>query len=1058
MSTRFLSTSIWCSVAFLVFFIFAPALSSAQVDGRRAEAEVSGAENLPGQNIDTSSLKLDIRNVKTQRNIRLEPFGESEKSSLPPAEKDSPLRIGAERNMPSPYSQKVDLASLEWTRLETGGQAAILTVTSPGAEAVRMGLSVKEMAEDIEIRFFGMEAPQKVFGPYTVEKLIQKDIQVEKSSKGYITQKQLFWSPVIEGDTVGMEIYLPEGRQLNELSFSIPQIAHIWLSVLKSTPKRLADIGHSGTCEVDIACNTQGWGSTGNSVVKLLWTDPPYTYLCTGTLIADNVSGTSIPYLLTANHCITYQSEASNLNTYWFFQRSSCGGPDPTTVTQLTGGGNLLTRGVTTDHSLVQLNDTPPPGAVYSGWYSGTIVPGTDVTGIHHPQGDLKKISLGDFNAYDWYLGTPGGTQDHSRITWMNGTTEGGSSGSGIWYRTGGSDYLVGTLHGGYASCSAPSEPDYYGRFDMTYDYLYQWLDPDLIPQLQNDVPVTNISELEGGNHSYKITVPPGAETLTVTTTGGTGDVDLVVNFGSPASPFRSAGYDCLSDNYGNDDSCTIDNPDPGEWHIMLYAYDPFSGVTLTATYLSPINLTSGGAAVRETTGTHQPTKVGYAKLTMISGTSPYATAVFRYKKNNVTITEAGVPASPPTTEAKIFIDYREGVDAVPAHGEVGQVDINTGIVVVNTGASTANVNYTLRNIAGGILTSGTGTIEAAHHFARFIDQFGEVASGFTLPANFASAVQFGVLDISSDQPLSIVALRMTTNQRNDILFTTTPVADLTDTLGYDPVYFPQFADGGGYTSSLILLNTSGATETGTLQILDNDGLPLVVNQVGGTADSSFAYSIPPNGVYLLRTDGFPAVTNVGWVRLIPSGSTPTPIGSGVFGYVDDNVLVSESGVPAAGSSTHARVYVDLTNNHNVGLAIANLDSTIANITINAFQMNGSTGVGTSAGPLELPGDGHAARFANQLINGLPAGFTGVLEISSPTPFTALTLRSLDNERNDFLMTTFPIADADQPAPSPIVFPQIADGDGYVSEFILLSAGDPSSSNLDYYDESGGPF
>ena len=461
---------------------------------------------------------------------------------------------------------------------------------------------------------------------------------------------------------------------------------------------------------------------------------------------------------------------------------------------------------------------------------------------------------------------------------------------------------------------------------------------------------------------------------------------------------------------------------------------------------------------MRETDGTHQPTKVGYAKVTMVSGTPPYATAVFRYRKNNVTITEAGVPASPPTNEAKIFIDYREGVDAVPAHEEVGQVDINTGIVVVNTGTSTASITYTLRDIAGNYITSGTGTLQAGHHYARFINQFSEVASGFTLPGNFATATQFGTLEIASGQPLSIVALRMTTNQRDDILFTTTPVADLTDTVSYDPVYFPQFADGGGYTSSLILLNTSGGTETGTLQILDNDGLPLVVNQVGGTSDSSFAYSIPPNGAYLLRTDGFPAVTKVGWVKLIPNGGTATPIGSGVFGYVDDDVLVSESGVPAAGSSTHARVYVDLRSNHNVGLAIANLEATAANITINAFQMDGSTGVGTSAGPLALPGNGHSAQFANQLINGLPASFTGVLEITSPTPFTALTLRSLDNERNDFLMTTFPIADAGQSAPSPIIFPQIADGDGYVSEFILLSSGAPSSSLLDYYDESGGPF
>ena len=101
-----------------------------------------------------------------------------------------------------------------------------------------------------------------------------------------------------------------------------------------------------------------------------------------------------------------------------------------------------------------------------------------------------------------------------------------------------------------------------------------------------------------------------------------------------------------------------------------------------------------------------------------------------------------------------------------------------------------------------------------------------EVALDFVLPANFRTATQFASLEISSDQPLSIAALRMTTNQRNEALFTTTPVADLTKAPTNDPIYFPQFADGGGYTSSIILLNTSSSPETGTFNIKDNNGNP----------------------------------------------------------------------------------------------------------------------------------------------------------------------------------------------------------------------------------------
>jgi hypothetical protein len=95
-----------------------------------------------------------------------------------------------------------------------------------------------------------------------------------------------------------------------------------------------------------------------------------------------------------------------------------------------------------------------------------------------------------------------------------------------------------------------------------------------------------------------------------------------------------------------------------------------------------------------------------------------------------------------------------------------------------------------------------------------------------------------------------------------------------------------------------------------------------------------------------------------------------------------------------------------------------------------------------------LSANGHGAHFANQLVTGLPAEFTGVLDIVSPTPFAALTIRSLTNERDDFLMTTFPVADMTVPAPSPVVFPHIADGGGYATQFTLIGAGGASNAIL----------
>jgi hypothetical protein len=465
--------------------------------------------------------------------------------------------------------------------------------------------------------------------------------------------------------------------------------------------------------------------------------------------------------------------------------------------------------------------------------------------------------------------------------------------------------------------------------------------------------------------------------------------------------------------------------------------------------------LSAWGVGQSTTVGGNLQTQSGYAAASVRSESIPYGTAVFSFKQGGVTVGEAGVPASPPIVSARVFIDYRSKVNAVPARDDAGVVDVTTGIAAVNLFASTANVTYTLRNASGSSIATGHGTIAAGQHISCFIDQLKDVASDFIMPENFRTAIQFGALDITSDLPLSVMALRGIINQKQQFIFTTTPVANLTPYPGRDPMYFAQFADGGGYTTSLILMNTSDATETGTLQIMDNNGASLEVNQHEGSSGSAFNYSIPANGIYRFQTDGSAADPKTGWVKLIPGSGTSTPAGSGVFGYNPVDVLVTETGVPSATATTHARIYVDRSVNHNTGLAVANINDAATNIVINAFETDGVTAAGTSNGPLTLTAHGHDAKFADQLISGLPTEFTGILDVSSTMPFVALTMRSLNNENNDYLMTTFPVADMNQTAPFPIVFPQIADGGGYATQFIMLSASAASDTTIRYYDNAG---
>jgi trimeric autotransporter adhesin len=489
-----------------------------------------------------------------------------------------------------------------------------------------------------------------------------------------------------------------------------------------------------------------------------------------------------------------------------------------------------------------------------------------------------------------------------------------------------------------------------------------------------------------------------------------------------------------------------------------LYVADAFNNRVRKVANLdcASLTLSSGGASACQTAGTGASGRTGYAKLEVDSGAAPYGTGVFSFKQSGVTVTEAGVPSSPPTIQARIFIDYRKSISAIPGRSESGAIDINTGMSLVNLGSATANVGYTLRALNGNTIATGQGTIAKGNHSACFIDQMQQITGGhFGLPYGFERNTQFGTLEISSDQPLSVIALRMTKNQRGEFLYTTTPIADMTKTLTNDPVYFPQFADGGGYTTSLVLVNTSSQTETGKLDIFDSAGVPFLVSQVGGSPNSSFPYSIPAGGAFYFQSDGLPASAMVGWARIVADAGSMTPIGSGVFGFNPGGVLVSESGVPSAVPTTHARIYADLSGSHNTGLAIANIGSSSGYIVIRAFLLDGASEVGYSQAPLLLAGNSHDAKFANQYINGLPEGFKGVLDISSAIPFAALTTRFLYNERYDSLMTTFPTADANQAAPSPIVFPHIADGGGYATEFIMIGGGAAANITPGFYDETG---
>ena len=98
---------------------------------------------------------------------------------------------------------------------------------------------------------------------------------------------------------------------------------------------------------------------------------------------------------------------------------------------------------------------------------------------------------------------------------------------------------------------------------------------------LQNGVAVTGLSAAKGTSLNYTVTVPAGSGTLTIATSGGTGDADLYVKLGS--APTTSS-YGCRPYKTGNAESCSFTAPS-GTYYISLNAYAAFSGVSLKASW-----------------------------------------------------------------------------------------------------------------------------------------------------------------------------------------------------------------------------------------------------------------------------------------------------------------------------------------------------------------------------------------------------------------------------------------------------------------------------------------
>ncbi len=442
----------------------------------------SGGILVHGQVQSPGKIMGDFRNLKAAELIYLLP-------PLHPLQVEACLQENTEHyNKPLVFAieRPVSIAPATqglWTQTDEYRiwRAHIITT---GAVSVGLIFDAYRLEEGVKLMIYN---PDKTFvkGAYT---------SLNNKSSG------IFAVAHIPGDELIIELQVPvQMEDYGELSLG--SLSHAFLPVaLNGT--RDGRFGRSQPCEIDISCEegTQ-WQLEKRSVVRLY----TVTQYCTGVML-NNTAYNGDPLLLTAEHCIENESRAESSVFVFNYESPSCFGADGSVAMSISGS-ELLSVGDSIDFSLVRLSLPPPEefDVYYAGW-DLTTSPSGPTTTIHHPEGDVKKITF-DFDA-------PDSTFKKSQIApqfwdllsnsfwwikqWDIGSTEPGSSGSPLFTPT---SHVIGVLSWGSAKCGdsigydggtdrveydkTNNVDDYYTRLDVAWDYrsdsaqsLKPWLDP----------------------------------------------------------------------------------------------------------------------------------------------------------------------------------------------------------------------------------------------------------------------------------------------------------------------------------------------------------------------------------------------------------------------------------------------------------------------------------------------------------------------------------------------------------------------------------------------------
>lgn len=347
-----------------------------------------------------------------------------------------------------------------WYDLPDGGRIWRLGIKSPGAYSLNLVFQYVSIPEGCTFFVYNQS----------------RTIHLGSFSQRFISPEYTFSTDLIDGDAVIVELYEPADK-VGQSSLEVSHVTHRYRDIRQFVER---SFGQSGSCMNNVRCPAYtAYDDQIRSVVCLV--SPTTGEFCTGALI-NNTCNDGTPYVLTANHCGN-----SGFSTWIFrfnWESSGCTNPGSSPSSQSISGGTQRAANAGSDMSLVQINSAIPSNynVYFAGWDRQNNTT-NNAYGIHHPSGDIKKIS---FTTGATSTATYSGATCWRTGTWTDGVTEPGSSGSPLFNSSG---QIIGQLYGGPSNCGYEGNPtngvDYYGKLFTSWTgggsnstRLSNWLDP----------------------------------------------------------------------------------------------------------------------------------------------------------------------------------------------------------------------------------------------------------------------------------------------------------------------------------------------------------------------------------------------------------------------------------------------------------------------------------------------------------------------------------------------------------------------------------------------------